>query len=77
MQRIATGARPDLEDKAREAGFTFHHMHGEPYWDEETVYADVKATLVWVDSRTGRPTPLPYPSSSPAPDPSSEVGPAS
>ena len=27
--------------------------------DEETVYADVKATLVWVDSRTGRPTPLP------------------
>ena len=27
--------------------------------DEDTVYADVKATLVWVDSRTGRPTPLP------------------
>lgn len=27
--------------------------------DEETVYADIKATLVWVDSRTGRPTPLP------------------
>jgi len=39
MQRIPTGARPDLEEKAREAGFTFHHMHGEPYWDEETVYA--------------------------------------
>lgn len=39
MQRIAIGARPDLEEKAREAGFTFHHMHGEPYWDEETVYA--------------------------------------
>ncbi|SDE10927.1 glutathionylspermidine synthase family protein [Limimaricola pyoseonensis] len=39
MQRIAIGARPDLAAKAEEAGFTFHHMHGEPYWDEETVYA--------------------------------------
>lgn len=39
MQRIAIGARPDFEEKAREAGFTFHHMHGEPYWEEETVYA--------------------------------------
>lgn len=27
--------------------------------DEETVYAEVEATLVWVDRRTGRPTPLP------------------
>ncbi len=27
--------------------------------DEDTVYAEVEATLVWVDRRTGRPTPLP------------------
>ena len=39
MERIALGARPDWEDKAREAGFTFAEMHGEPYWSEDTVYA--------------------------------------
>ncbi|SEM73406.1 Glutathionylspermidine synthase [Loktanella fryxellensis] len=39
MQRIATGARPDLPAKAEAAGFTFHTMYGEPYWDEETAYA--------------------------------------
>jgi glutathionylspermidine synthase len=39
LELIALGARPDWEDKAREAGFTFAEMHGEPYWSEETVYA--------------------------------------
>lgn len=39
MERIALGARPDWEDKARAAGFTFAEMHGAPYWSEETVYA--------------------------------------
>lgn len=27
--------------------------------DEDTTYAEVRTTLVWVDRRTGRPTPLP------------------
>ena len=39
MERIHLGARPDLAEKAEAAGFTFHAMYGEPYWDEETVYA--------------------------------------
>ena len=39
MKRIALGARPDLAQKAKDAGFTFHAMYGEPYWDEDTAYA--------------------------------------
>ncbi len=39
MKRVALGARPNLEARAEEAGFTFVTMYGEPYWDEETVYA--------------------------------------
>lgn len=39
MDRIALGARPDWEEKAKDAGFTFAEMHGEPYWSEDTVYA--------------------------------------
>jgi glutathionylspermidine synthase len=33
------GPRPDWREKAEAAGFAFHEMHGEPYWDEETAYA--------------------------------------
>jgi glutathionylspermidine synthase len=39
LELIALGARPNWEDKARAAGFTFAEMHGEPYWSEDTVYA--------------------------------------
>ena len=39
MKRIPLGARPDWRDKAEAAGFAFHSMHGEPYWDEESAYA--------------------------------------
>lgn len=39
MELVELGARPDWEDKAREAGFTFAEMHGAPYWSEDTVYA--------------------------------------
>ncbi|WP_127106948.1 glutathionylspermidine synthase family protein [Pararhodobacter zhoushanensis] len=39
MDRIELGARPDWKEKARDAGFTFAEMHGEPYWSEESVYA--------------------------------------
>ena len=39
MKRIPFGARPDMEEKAKAAGFSFHTMYGEPYWDEETAYA--------------------------------------
>ena len=39
MNRIPLGRRPDWRAKAEAAGFDFHSMHGEPYWDEESAYA--------------------------------------
>ncbi len=39
MDRIALGARPDWELKAKDAGFTFAEMYGQPYWSEDTVYS--------------------------------------
>ncbi len=38
MKRIQIDARPDWKAKADAAGFKFHTMHGEPYWDEDSVY---------------------------------------
>ncbi|WP_410216694.1 glutathionylspermidine synthase family protein [Paracoccus sp. (in: a-proteobacteria)] len=38
MQKITLPERPDLAEKAAEVGFTFAHMHGEPYWDETSAY---------------------------------------
>jgi len=38
MQRIEIGTRPDWKEKAEAAGFKFHTMYGEPYWDESSVY---------------------------------------
>ncbi|TRD18929.1 glutathionylspermidine synthase family protein [Palleronia caenipelagi] len=39
MRRVDLGARPDWEKKAEEAGFAFHHIGGELYWDESAAYA--------------------------------------
>lgn len=39
MKRIPTQPRPDLKEKAEAAGFSFHEMHGLPYWDETSAYA--------------------------------------
>lgn len=38
MDKITLPERPDWRDTAREAGFTFADMHGEPYWDESSAY---------------------------------------
>jgi len=38
MQKITLPPRPDLATKAADVGFTFAHMHGEPYWDESSAY---------------------------------------
>ncbi|MDO6725840.1 glutathionylspermidine synthase family protein [Cognatishimia sp. 1_MG-2023] len=38
MQKITLPERPQWRDKAQELGFTFADMHGEPYWDETSVY---------------------------------------
>src|SRR5947209_7908079 len=39
MHRIACGERPDWKTKAEEAGFRFHTIDGDPYWDERAYYA--------------------------------------
>lgn len=38
MKRIATQERPDWKATANEAGFIFHTMYDEPYWDETSAY---------------------------------------
>ena len=47
MQKIAMPERPDLPRIAEEAGFSFAHMHGEPYWDESSAY---RLTLAQVEA---------------------------
>lgn len=39
MQRIACDERPDWKSKAEAAGFRFHTISGERYWDERAYYA--------------------------------------
>lgn len=39
MQRIDCDERPDWKAKAEAAGFAFHTMDGERYWDERAYYA--------------------------------------
>ena len=39
MQRISCDERPDWHAKAAEAGFRFHTINGERYWDERAYYA--------------------------------------
>ncbi len=38
MKRVPTQERPGWQAKAEEAGFVFHTMYGEPYWDEKSMY---------------------------------------
>jgi len=38
MQKIILPERPTWRDEAKELGFTFADMHGEPYWDETSAY---------------------------------------
>ena len=39
MQRIPCDERPDWQAKAAQAGFQFHTISGERYWDERAYYA--------------------------------------
>jgi glutathionylspermidine synthase len=39
LRRLILPERPDWRDKAREVGFGFHEMYGEPYWFEGAAYA--------------------------------------
>ena len=38
MRRIDLPERPGWRDEAKELGFGFHTMYGEPYWDETKAY---------------------------------------
>ena len=39
MQRIRIDARAQWRARAEEAGFRFHTIDGQPYWDESAYYA--------------------------------------
>lgn len=39
MNLIKNTERPNWQETAEESGFTFHTMHGEPYWDETGAYS--------------------------------------
>jgi glutathionylspermidine synthase len=39
MKFVSLPERPDWKSQAEEAGFTFHSMHGQPYWMEDGAYA--------------------------------------
>jgi glutathionylspermidine synthase len=39
MQKITLPERPHWRAQAKDVGFTFADMHGEPYWDETSAYA--------------------------------------
>ena len=39
MRKVDGVERADWKARAEEAGFVFHTMHGEPYWDETSAYA--------------------------------------
>ncbi|HEX8665621.1 MAG TPA: glutathionylspermidine synthase family protein [Beijerinckiaceae bacterium] len=38
MQRRPMPVRPDLDERARSLGFTFHRLDGAVYWDENAAY---------------------------------------
>jgi glutathionylspermidine synthase len=38
MKRVSYPERPQWRDRAREVGFGFHEMYGEPYWVDDAAY---------------------------------------
>jgi glutathionylspermidine synthase len=53
MRKVGGTERADWQARAEEAGFTFHSMHGEPYWDETSAYA---FTLEEIETRLEDPS---------------------
>lgn len=45
MRRVACGERVGWREIARDAGFAFHTIDGEPYWDESHAYAFTLAEI--------------------------------
>ena len=53
MKRVTYPERPDWRDKAREVGFGFHEMYGEPYWLDDAAYV---FTLEEIEERIEAPS---------------------
>ena len=53
MRKVEGVERADWKDRAEAAGFAFHTMHGEPYWDETSAYA---FTLEEIETRLEDPS---------------------
>ena len=53
MRKVDEVERADWKDRAEAAGFAFHTMHGEPYWDETSAYA---FTLEEIETRLEDPS---------------------
>lgn len=53
MKRITYPERPGWRDKAREVGFGFHEMYGEPYWLDDVAYT---FTLQEIEERIEEPS---------------------
>lgn len=53
MKRITYPERPGWRDKAREVGFGFHEMYGEPYWLDDVAYT---FTLQEIEERIEAPS---------------------
>lgn len=53
MRKVEGVERPDWKARAEEAGFVFHTMYGEPYWDETSAYA---FTLEEIETRLEDPS---------------------
>ena len=53
MRRVSVQPRPNLNERARETGFEFVSLGGEPYWDESAYYA---FSLKQIEDDLERPT---------------------
>ncbi|XOV79401.1 MAG: glutathionylspermidine synthase family protein [Aestuariibacter sp.] len=53
MIRVPSVPRPDWQVRAKEFGFNFHTMYGQPYWDESAYY---QFTLQQIEQQIEDPT---------------------
>ena len=53
MRRVPIAERANWRDRAVQAGFDFHTIDGEPYWDESAYYA---FTLAQIEEQLEAPT---------------------
>lgn len=52
MQRLNITERSDWQKQAKEYGFHFHTMHGEPYWCEDAYYQFTLSQIEYLEETT-------------------------